>query len=77
LGHCRLGVTVTRKIGGAVLRNRVKRVLRDVFRRHRGELVPALDLVVNARPGIEATRSNSLETEFLACFAELSRRFKA
>ena len=55
-------------------RNRVKRVLREIFRRHRTELSPALDLVVNARPGIEARPYAELEEEFLQRFAQLARR---
>lgn len=74
VGHCRLGVTVTRKVGGAVRRNRVKRVLREIFRRHRADLSPALDLVVNARPGIETRPLELLEQEFLERFAQLARR---
>jgi ribonuclease P protein component len=47
----RLGVTVTRKIGGAVQRNRVKRVIREVFRCYR-ELFPVgCDVVLIAKDG--------------------------
>ena len=46
----RLGVTVSRKVGRAVVRNRVKRRIRDWFRRTTGELGRGLDLVVIARP---------------------------
>ena len=46
----RLGITVTRRVGGAVQRNRVKRLLREWFRKVRRDL-PAVDLVVNAREG--------------------------
>lgn len=48
-GPTRLGITVTRKVAGAVGRNRVKRVMREVFRRHR-ELFPvACDVVAIAK----------------------------
>ncbi len=76
VGECRLGITVTRKVGGAVERNRIKRVVRDIFRRHRGTMTPALDLVVNAKPRAESASSGELEKEILSCFAELARRFK-
>jgi ribonuclease P protein component len=41
----RLGITVTRKIGNAVARNRIKRLVREVFRQHRQRLPAGLDLV--------------------------------
>jgi len=46
----RLGVTVSRKVGGAVVRNRVKRRVREWFRRERSRLEERADLVVIARP---------------------------
>jgi ribonuclease P protein component len=50
-GTGRLGVTVSRKVGGSVARNRVKRWLRECFRRARPRFPAALDLVIVARPG--------------------------
>jgi ribonuclease P protein component len=41
----RLGITVTRKIGNAVARNRIKRLVREVFRLNRVRLPEGLDLV--------------------------------
>jgi ribonuclease P protein component len=49
-GGGRLGITVSKKVGGAVLRNRVKRWIRDCYRRRRPEFPPGFDLVVVARP---------------------------
>jgi len=46
----RLGLVVSRKVGKAVSRNRVKRHLREWFRLHRARLREPLDLVVVARP---------------------------
>jgi ribonuclease P protein component len=76
VGECRLGITVTRKIGGAVRRNRVKRQLREVFRHRRAVLQPPLDLVVNVRPPIVGADTASLDREFAESFARLARRFE-
>lgn len=46
----RLGITVSRKVGKAVVRNRFKRRTREWFRRRRHELDSELDIVVIARP---------------------------
>jgi len=50
-GPARLGITVTKKIAGAVGRNRIKRVLREVFRLNRDLFPPQCDLVVIAKSG--------------------------
>ena len=69
----RLGLSVSRKVGGAVERNRVKRVLRDRF----DELVPALpgglDVVV-ARPGVAEYLAERGSEALGARLAELAER---
>ena len=64
-GRPRLGITVTRRVGGSVQRNRAKRLVREIFRRHKSELMN-VDVVVNGRPGLPVAEYRSLEAEFLA-----------
>jgi len=65
LGRPRLGITATRRIGGAVQRNRAKRLVREIFRRHRGEL-ESVDIVVNARASLPGAEYRPLEAEILS-----------
>lgn len=48
----RLGLSVGKRVGGAVERNRVKRVLREEFARVQDKLSAGVDYVVIARPGV-------------------------
>lgn len=45
----RVGITVSKKLGGAVVRNRVRRRLREVYRLHEDAFAPGWDIVVVAR----------------------------
>jgi ribonuclease P protein component len=74
LGRSRLGLTVTRQTGSAVARNRIKRVLRDVFRRNKDRFPVSVDVVVNARRSILRLSSERLEREFLGAVRELARK---
>ena len=49
LGINRVGVTVSKKLGKAVVRNRVRRRLREVYRLHESRFLPGWDIVVVAR----------------------------
>ncbi len=49
----RLGVSASRKLGGAVVRNRWKRLVREAFRRQRSQLPIGIDLVVIPRPEVK------------------------
>jgi ribonuclease P protein component len=48
-GSARLGITASRKVGGAVQRNRIKRRVREWFRRERGRVGGPLDVLVIVR----------------------------
>jgi ribonuclease P protein component len=53
LDYPRIGLSVSRKVGGAVVRNRWKRLLREAFRLSREELPAGVDLVVIPRADAE------------------------
>ncbi len=61
LGHQRLGITVSRRVGGAVERNRWKRLLREAFRLSQHDL-PAIDFVCVVRAPAPPTLRNLIET---------------
>jgi len=62
LPHPRLGLSVSRKVGGAVVRNRWKRLLREAFRLTREQLPDGVDLVVIPRQDAEPTLAGLLES---------------
>ncbi|MEZ5330482.1 MAG: ribonuclease P protein component [Thermoanaerobaculia bacterium] len=64
LGHPRLGITASRKVGKAVIRNRIKRRVREIYRRwsERSQL-PPLDLVVHVLPSARTASFEQLAAE--------------
>ncbi|MGC9994638.1 MAG: ribonuclease P protein component [Terriglobia bacterium] len=68
LPQSRLGVTTPTRLGNAVLRNRLKRRLREVFRRHRARLPGGWDILVNPREPVATVPFRSLEGELLRLF---------
>jgi ribonuclease P protein component len=62
-GRARFGVAATRKLGGAVVRNRAKRLSRELFRRHKPDT--GLDVVVVPRREFLAADFPSLERDYV------------
>jgi ribonuclease P protein component len=74
LGFARLGLSIGAKaVGDAVARNRVKRQVRESFRREASEL-PALDLVVGARNGARTAHNARLRESLAALWTEIRKR---
>ena len=72
LPYSRLGITATKKVGKANVRNRLKRWSREVYRKQRGPLGlddRAIDLVINVKP-------NAAEATFTEYEADLVRLLK-
>lgn len=65
LGYNRLGFTTGTKLGKAVVRNRVRRRLREVYRLHERELADGMDVVVVARVRAAHSTYWQLEKSFL------------
>lgn len=66
----RVGVITGRKLGGAVVRVRARRLLREAFRLHQLDLAQPLDLVLVARASIVGKAFGSVEKDLLAALRQ-------
>jgi ribonuclease P protein component len=75
LGFDRLGLAASRRFGGAVARNRAKRLLREAFRRHKRSPAPVRgeDLVALPRPALIGRAQDEVDREY----TDLLRRLAA
>jgi ribonuclease P protein component len=63
--NTRLGVVVSKRVGNSVARSRARRLLREAFRVHQHTLTQPVDLVLVARPSIEAKKFSEVEQDFI------------
>jgi ribonuclease P protein component len=68
LAHSRLGITAPTRLGNAVLRNRVKRRLREVFRLNQAAVPGGWDIVLNPRADVAKVPFQTLTREVLRLF---------
>lgn len=71
LGHPRVGFSVSTKVGGSVVRNRVRRRLKEALRPLLVDATAALDLVVVARPAAAAAGFAELDAELRTLVGKL------
>ena len=72
----RVGLTVTKKVGNAVVRNRIRRRLRALFRTRKASLPKGLDLVLIAKSSAKDADYATLAKAFEALALRLSRQFR-
>ncbi len=65
-GEARLGVVASRRIGGAVIRNRAKRLIREAFRATRQLWMPGIDVVVIVRRPLEGMKLDDVRSEWMS-----------
>ena len=59
----RIGITTSKRVGSAVKRNRIKRLLREFFRLHKTCCPPSSDIVFIAKPGADKLDYSRLREE--------------
>lgn len=74
LDRSRIGVTVTRRVAGAVGRNRVKRMVREAFRRSEIIREAAVDLVVIAKTGAPQLSGRETARQLRTAWERIARR---
>ncbi len=67
----RLGLSVSKKVGGAVKRSRAKRIIRSAYACHKDALKKGFLIVISAKPEIEGRKSGEIARELKYAFGKL------
>ena len=70
----RVGITVSMKIGGAVCRNRAKRIIRAAYRETSGDIYRGYLIVISARGAIVGKKSTDIRDELSKAFVNLEMK---
>jgi len=70
----RLGVTVSKKVGKAVTRNKIKRIIRETFRLNRSRLPEQVDMNVVAKVSSGKIETGQLQKHLMRCFERLDAK---
>ena len=70
----RLGLSVSKKVGGAVRRSRAKRIIRAAYANHKDSLKKGFLIVISAKPEINGMKSTDISRELKYAFSKLEMK---
>ena len=73
LGYARLAIVVSRKVGNSVERNKIKRNMRELFRKNKDLLKVHADMIIIPNKGILDISRSDLQKEYLAAVASVNQ----
>jgi ribonuclease P protein component len=71
--HSRFGISVKKGLGGAVVRNRIRRRVREILRQNRTEIPSGWDIVIHPRSSVAQAPFAPLEVELLRLLQNLAK----
>jgi ribonuclease P protein component len=75
ISRSRLGITVSKKVGKAVTRNRIKRIIRETFRLNRSRITEQVDLNFIAKASAGKIEAEEIQKNLMRCFERLNTKY--